>query len=95
MKEETIKKFKEFGIDPNLAIEKLKEVPISIQCWQLDDIDGFLNAETLTGGIQSTGNYPYKSRNFEELTSDFKEAIKYIPGKKRVNLRTVCVLWKR
>lgn len=89
MKEETIKKFKEFGIDPNLAIEKLKEVPISIQCWQLDDIDGFLNAETLTGGIQSTGNYPYKSRNFEELTSDFKEAIKYIPGKKRVNLHAI------
>lgn len=89
MREEVVKKFKEFGINPNEAIEKVRNMPISIQCWQLDDIDGFLKAESLTGGIQSTGNYPFKARNFEELTSDLKEALKFIPGKKKVNLHAI------
>ena len=89
MREEVVKKFKEFGINPNEAIEKVRNMPISIQCWQLDDIDGFLKAESLTGGIQSTGNYPFKARIFEELTSDLKEALKFIPGKKKVNLHAI------
>ena len=89
MREEVVKKFKEFGINPNEAIEKVRNMPISIQCWQLDDIYGFLKAESLTGGIQSTGNYPFKARNFEELTSDLKEALKFIPGKKKVNLHAI------
>ena len=89
MREEVVKKFKEFGINPNEAIGKVRNMPISIQCWQLDDIDGFLKAESLTGGIQSTGNYPFKARNFEELTSDLKVALKFIPGKKKVNLHAI------
>lgn len=89
MRKEVIEVYKKYGVDVNKAIETLKNIEVSIQCWQLDDIDGFLSNEVLTGGIQSTGNYPYKARNFEELTSDFKQAIKYIPGKKRVNLHAI------
>lgn len=89
MRKEVIETYKKYGVDVNKAIETLKNIEVSIQCWQLDDINGFLSNEVLTGGIQSTGNYPYKARNFEELTSDFKQAIKYIPGKKRVNLHAI------
>ncbi len=89
MREEVINLYKSYGIDVKKAIETLKNTPISIQCWQLDDIAGFLNQDSLSGGIQTTGNYPYKASNFEELTSDLKAALKYIPGKKRVNLHAI------
>ena len=67
----------------------LKKVVISIHCWQLDDVNGFENNGPLTGGIQSTGNHPGKARNFEELTQDLEQAMKYIPGKKKVNLHSI------
>lgn len=83
MRKEVIEVYKRYGIDPKKAIETLKSVPLSIQCWQLDDIDGFLKKESLSGGIASTGNYPFKARGFDELVKDYKFALDLIPGKKR------------
>ena len=85
--EEAKLKYSKQGIDVEKAIEKLKNIPISIHCWQGDDVTGFENADgTLTGGIQTTGNYPGKARTPDELMADFEKAISLIPGKKRINL---------
>lgn len=86
MRKETIEKYNKYGIDVYKALEDLKNIKISIHCWQLDDVNGFEKSDGLTGGIQSTGNYPGKARNFKELTSDLDVALKYIPGKKKINL---------
>ena len=86
MRKDVIEAYKKYGIDVYEALRKLKNATISLHCWQLDDVGGFENAGDLTGGIQSTGNYPYKARNFAELTKDLDESLKYIPGKKKINL---------
>ena len=87
MYEDARKRYASFGIDTEKALDTLKEIPISIHCWQGDDVIGFeKNAGALSGGIQTTGNYPGKARNAEELMADFEEALKLIPGKKRLNL---------
>jgi L-rhamnose isomerase len=86
MRNEVKKIYQKYGIDVEEALEKLANVKISLHCWQLDDVNGFENAGDLTGGIQTTGNYPGKARNFAELTQDLDEALKYIPGKKKINL---------
>ena len=59
-----------FGVDTDAAIAALKNVPISVHCWQGDDVLGFEGAESLTGGIQTTGNYPGRARTPEELLKD-------------------------
>jgi L-rhamnose isomerase len=75
------------GVDAESAMERLAAVPVSIHCWQGDDVTGFENTgEALSGGIQATGNYPGKARSFSELTADFDKAISLIPGRKRINL---------
>ncbi len=85
--EEAKAKYLKQGVDTQKAIEALKNIPISIHCWQGDDVTGFENADgTLTGGIQTTGNYPGKARTPDELMADFEKAISLIPGKKRINL---------
>ena len=89
MKKQTIEAFKKYGVDVKKALKELKDVAVSIHCWQLDDVTGFENSGPLTGGIQSTGDRPGKARNFEELTLDLEKAIKYIPGKKKVNLHSI------
>ena len=86
MREEVIDIYKSYGIDVNEVINKLKKVKISLHCWQLDDVTGFENSGELTGGIQATGSYPGKARNFKELTDDLDFALKYIPGSKKINL---------
>jgi len=73
------------GIDTDTAIAALAEKPVSIHCWQGDDVTGFDNGGA-GGGIQATGNYPGKARDFEELKADFKKACSLIPGKKRINI---------
>lgn len=79
--------YKKYGVDAKKAIEKLQEIPISIHCWQGDDVGGFENdSAELSGGIQTTGNYPGKARTPEELMADFDKASSLIPGKKRINL---------
>lgn len=82
--------YEKWGIDIDEAIEKLKQVPISIHCWQGDDISGFeVNKQELSGGIDVTGNYPGKARNPQELRSDLEKALSLIPGKHRVNLHAI------
>ena len=81
------KQYRKCGVDPEEAMRILKEIPISIHCWQGDDVTGFENAgEALSGGIQATGSYPGKARTPAELMADLDEALKLIPGKKRLNL---------
>ncbi|NLB90585.1 MAG: L-rhamnose isomerase [Clostridiales bacterium] len=80
-------RFSHYGVDVEQALTKLEEVKLSMNCWQGDDIAGFETiGESLSGGIQVTGNYPGKARNFEELTQDMDMALSLIPGKHRINL---------
>lgn len=79
-------KYSQFGINTEKIIEKLSEKSVSIHCWQGDDVLGFDQEGGLSGGIQTTGNYPGRARNFEELKADFEKAISMAPGKKRINL---------
>lgn len=78
--------YSSYGINAEAAIEKLKDVTISVHCWQGDDVTGFDNKEALSGGIQTTGNYPGKARTPEELMADLDKAFSLIPGKKKLNL---------
>ena len=78
-----------YGVDVNKALSELAKTKISLHCWQLDDVMGFENQGSLTGGIQTTGNYPGKARNFKELTQDLDVALKYIPGSKKINLHAI------
>jgi L-rhamnose isomerase len=80
-------RYEALGIDTEKAINVLSAKPISIHCWQGDDVTGFDNKDGGAGnGIQTTGNYPGKARNFEELKADFLKAASLIPGRKRINL---------
>ena len=74
------------GVDTEEAIGRLAQKAISIHCWQGDDVLGFEGGETLTGGIQATGNYPGRARNIAELRSDMEKVLSYVPGAKKVNL---------
>ncbi len=74
------------GVDAEKALDTLKNFPISIHCWQGDDVIGFDGSGSLSGGIQTTGNYPGRARNFEELKQDLAFAFSLMPGKKRLNL---------
>lgn len=79
--------YRRFGVDVERALARLAEKAISIHCWQGDDVAGFDQKDGKAGdGIQTTGNYPGKARNFEELKADFLKAAGLIPGKKRINL---------
>ena len=75
-----------FGVDTDAAIAALKTVPVSVHCWQGDDVLGFEGAESLSGGIQTTGNYPGRARTPEELMSDYAFALSLMPGTKRINI---------
>lgn len=74
------------GVDVDKAIEKANAIPISMQCWQGDDVVGFDGAAALTGGIAVTGNYPGRARSLDELQKDIAKAFTLIPGKKKLNL---------
>jgi L-rhamnose isomerase len=78
--------YKAIGVDTELAIEKLKNIPISMHCWQGDDVIGFDSRESLSGGIQTTGNYPGKATTPEQLMQDMEKVISLVPGKKKLNL---------
>ena len=75
-----------YGVDTEAALAKLAQIPVSIHCWQGDDVIGFDGSDSLSGGIQTTGNYPGRARNFEELKADIAKAFSLTPGKKRLNL---------
>jgi len=80
--------YAQYGIDVDKAIEIADSTPISMHCWQGDDVGGteLKEDKALTGGIQTTGNYPGKARNGEELRADIDVAMKYIPGTLRMNV---------
>lgn len=84
--EEAKRQYAEWGVDTEQALSVLKDVPVSVHCWQGDDVSGFDRKEALSGGIQATGNYPGKAATPEELMSDLEEAFRLIPGKKKLNL---------
>lgn len=78
--------YAKIGVDTEQAIEKLKNTAISVHCWQGDDVVGLDGGGAASGGIQTTGNYPGRARNFEELKQDLRKAFSLMPGKKRLNL---------
>lgn len=79
-------KYAKIGVDTEKALNTLKDISVSIHCWQGDDVGGFDSADALSGGIQATGNYPGKATTPEELMADIDKAFSLIPGKKKLNL---------
>ena len=78
------------GVNTDEAMKRLAGIPLSIHCWQGDDICGFENTEGLSGGgILATGNYPGRARNGDELRQDYDMALSLIPGTHRVNLHSI------
>jgi L-rhamnose isomerase len=84
--------FAKQGINTDEVLEKLKNIKISLHCWQGDDVRGFINKDqVLTGGISVTGNYPGAARTPEELRQDLEKTYSFIPGKHKLNLHTIYV----
>ena len=83
---EAKQKYALYGIDTEKAIEKLADTAVSVHCWQGDDVCGFDSKQALSGGIQTTGNYPGKARNPQELMADIDKVFSLVPGKKKLNL---------
>ncbi|MDH7569432.1 MAG: L-rhamnose isomerase [Armatimonadota bacterium] len=80
------------GVDTDAALKRLASIPLSLHCWQGDDVGGFENpGGELTGGIQATGNYPGRARTPEELRADLKKAFGLLPGKHRLSLHAFYV----
>ena len=86
--EEARKRYAESGVNAEAAIRILKEIPVSLHCWQGDDVRGFDTdpSKPLTGGIQTTGNYPGRARTPEELMDDLDQVLSLIPGTPKMNL---------
>lgn len=89
-------RYAQMGVDVEAALKKAAGKAISIHCWQGDDVTGFDNKDGGAGnGIQTTGNYPGKARNFEELKADLLKATSLIPGKKRINLHACYAIFTK
>ena len=84
-----------YGVDTDKVIEKLKTIPISMHCWQGDDVIGFDHDGPLTGGIQTTGNYPGKATNPEQLLADMDKAMSLVPGKKKLNVHACYAIFEK
>lgn len=83
-------RYADLGIDTEKVIKQLQDFHLSMHCWQADDVAGFeVQAGALSGGIQSTGNYPGKARNIDELRADILKAKSLIPGNHRLNLHEI------
>lgn len=82
-------KYAKIGIDTEAVLKKLAELPISLHCWQGDDVVGFENTGSLSGGIMTTGNYPGKARTPQELMDDIEEVLSLLPGKYKINLHAI------
>ena len=83
-------RYAEWGVDTERALKALRGIPISLHCWQGDDVGGFESADGLSGGgIQATGNYPGKARTADELRQDLDQALALIPGRHRLNLHAL------
>ncbi len=88
------KKYASFGVDTDAAIEQLKTIPVSLHCWQGDDVIGFDHDGPLTGGIQTTGNYPGKARTPAELMADIDKVMSLVPGKVKLNLHACYAIFE-
>lgn len=77
------------GVDTDKAIERLESIPISLHCWQADDVMGFERNESLSGGIQTTGNYPGRARNVDEVRQDIAYVKTLLAGNHRLNLHEI------
>lgn len=85
--EMAVARYAQMGVDVNAALAQLDKLPISLHCWQADDVTGFENPDgQLTGGIQATGNYPGKATSIDQLRADIDKAMELIPGDHRVNI---------
>ena len=84
--EEAKRVYAKLGVDTDEAIHRLGGTKVSIHCWQGDDVHGFEGAGGASGGIATTGNYPGRARTPEELMADIDEALRFIPGKNKINL---------
>ena len=92
--EEAKKQYASLGVDVDAAIETLKKQPVSLHCWQGDDVKGFDQDGPLTGGIQTTGNYPGKARTPEELMADMDMVISLCPGMKKINVHACYAIFE-
>ena len=88
------KYYADLGVDTDKALEKLKDITVSVHCWQGDDVTGFDSKEALSGGIQTTGNYPGKATTPEQLMADIDKAFSLIPGKKKLNLHACYAIFE-
>ena len=86
--------YAKYGIDTDAAIAKCKKIPVSLHCWQGDDVIGFDHDGGLTGGIQTTGNYPGKARTPEELLADMDKAMSLMPGAKKINVHACYAIFE-
>ena len=83
-------RYQEIGVNTDEAMKRLAKIPVSIHCWQGDDVGGFENPDMgLSGGIQATGNYPGKAKNAGQLRDDLNKMLTYIPGKHRLSLHAI------
>lgn len=82
-------RFAAIGVDTDAAIAKMNDIHLSLHCWQADDVAGFENSGSLSGGIQATGNYPGKARNIDELRADIAKVKTLLPGTHRLNLHEI------
>ena len=82
------------GVDTDKAIETLKKVPVSRHCWQGDDVIGFDHDGPLTGGIQTTGNYPGKAKTPEQLMADMEKVFTLVPGQKKINVHACYAIFE-
>lgn len=83
-------RYAELGVDTDQAMDRLAGIPVSLHCWQGDDVGGFEQVESASGGgIQATGNYPGKARNADELRQDVEKVLGLLPGKHRFNLHAM------
>ncbi len=87
--------YKKYGVDTDAAIEKLKNIPVSVHCWQGDDVTGFVQDGPLTGGIMTTGNYMGRARTPEELMADMDKAFALTPGKKKLNVHACYAIFEK
>lgn len=82
------------GIDTEAVLNQLKNAPVSLHCWQGDDVTGFDHDGPLTGGIQTTGNYPGKARTPEELIADMEKVMSLCPGSKKLNVHACYAIFE-
>ena len=78
--------YRQAGVDTDEALKILKDIPVSMHCWQGDDVIGFDQRGALSGGIQTTGNYPGKARTPQELMDDIDKVLSLVPGRTKLNL---------